>query len=122
MKAETLVGKLRELEGKGFNVRVSDGPFGPYLLMDFPDGSCDGWVVFDLDKPMQQKDVGFITGFLVSELEARGLRREILNYPDGYVCVVVEDANGYEVADIGGASELEALTKACLSLPTKDAP
>ncbi len=128
MTAEALIQALRELRDRGWGLGVSDkNPFGWRLYFDFPDKSCEGWMVFmeDLEKPMPQKDEALIMGWLVSQLEARGLRREVRP---------MVDDNGKKVYMVGAQSpsgwiegnaryaetELEALIACCLSLPAKD--
>ncbi len=122
MNAETLIEVLRELERRGWplNETAKSRPVGKQhecFALHFPDGSHDVISVNGFDRT-----TAVLTGFLVSQLEARGLRREVLQYPDGWVCVVLEDSGRYDIADIGDATEIEATLKACLSLPTEATP
>lgn len=125
MKVEALVEALRELQDRGWPLTVerypaSDDPdFGNTVRLYVGLGKTFFWSEFDFwesDGP-NLLDTWALMGWAVSCLEARGLKREVLQYPDGWVCVVVEDGERYEVADIGASTEIEALLKACLALP-----
>ncbi len=130
MKAEALIEALRELQGRGWPLGVSGkNPFGWRLDFDFPDKSCEGWMVFmeDLEKPMPQKDEALIMGWLVSQLEARGLRRWV--WPEHSTVRVnigkpgkPNEPNSFDSIDERvRRTELEALIACCLSLPTEAA-
>jgi hypothetical protein len=133
MKAEELVQALRELEGRGWPVSI--GAF----MVNVKTGQVGGWdvwlkgyrqsVTLEPDKSVEALHwvhASLLTGFLVSQLEARGLRREVRQYlrDKPYVSVLLLDPTKKEpeVAERGDTDEFSALLKACLALPAEAAP
>lgn len=112
MEADKLMAALSELEVKGW-------PLSTHI-----DGNCKRYALLKLALsnhyffyPQKESALWVLEGWLRKQLEARGLRREVLAYPD-YTGIIILDANRYELADEGASTELEALLKACLALPT----
>jgi hypothetical protein len=123
MKAEELVAALRELQVRGFKSMCEfDDDLVEIRLFESPK-SYGAWdVEVYRGEEVEGSHLWIVQGWLVSQLEARGLRREVRRPLDGcrHIIHVYEYNDGFyqthatETAD----SELEALIAACLALPT----
>jgi hypothetical protein len=124
MKAEVLIGALRELQGRGWPC-YEDGDFFE-LIFAAVSGVTDRQVVDVSEDGLGISDTWIVIGFLVSQLETRGLRRDVdyTDYTDGSVVWRVHIYPEWEpeCLTFRAETELEALINACLALPTGATP
>jgi hypothetical protein len=133
MNTEKLIATLRELEQRGWPLQVELFNYNPTTGVAAGAGvQLEGWkpeVTISFDQPLHWAYSALLTGFLVSQLEARGYRREVewqLD-GDGWMCgvEVYFSENYYKrlVYPLHGPeyheSELSGLISACLALPVE---
>jgi hypothetical protein len=126
MKAEALVEALRELEGRGWPCKEyrTDKDSSAWELTNAEDGSRYMSVFHYGDGQPGWVDRSVLQGCLVSQVEARGLRREVELGPvgDRWTGVLLfEDDDEEPMLFRTADTELEALIAACLSLHTEAA-
>jgi hypothetical protein len=125
MTGRRLVEKLRKLGKRGdFKVvATSDGDFYEIRLYETPK-SYGAWDVEVLkDDEVSGSPLWIVEGWLVSQLEARGLRRSINQYVNGTLDMYLQEREGGVVcASQLHTEEINALIECCLSLPTEATP
>jgi hypothetical protein len=121
MKAEVLMEALRELRARGWPVEVwgpREGEYGAEVI--YPDGGYAYPNHLQENGFQFRRDSDILTGWLVSQLEARGLRRSINQYVNGTLDIYLQEREGGVVCTSRPhTEEIDALIEVCLVLPAE---